>query len=409
MFNFLTEAVKTRLLHELRRYWSYNPNYKDTLVPNIQGKYSFKERPCQAIILKGVSANQVRLSADNFQGTVVSHCHLVGVDNFPGTSIEWVTEDARAIADNGGVFPSPPGIYYIEIKKEMVEMGGVPTERFVFYVDPLLSVVDETPMQMSPSQWQLQNGAFHPGSLRLFEMPGPIPLVEGVNYTADPSTGDITLNRPVSGKRWISADYRYAGESAGPYLILENHTNVKAIPGVTLAFGRRVAENDVLMVVVSETREPNAMEYGGRWEMSLDLDIMALDVHQQGEITDQTMFYLACVARNRLSTEGIEILEVSMGGESEEVYDETADDYFYTASISVQVQTDWHLRVPLTASIHHVIPLTQSQAADNAGKTDEELVEQGEGNQVMAVPDLQARAIEDPFFVGRNKTYEVIR
>jgi hypothetical protein len=409
VFNTLTEAVKKRMLHELRRFWSYDPNYKDTLVPNIQGKYSFAERPCQAIILKGASANQIKLSADNFQGTVVSYCHLVGVENNPGLSIEWVRENARAIIDNGGVMPSPPGIYYVEVRKESIDLGAGPEERFVFYVDPLLQVIDETPMQISPSSWQLQNGKFHPGSLRLFEMPGPVELFEGINYTADPDTGEITLVRPVSGNRWISADYRYPGTSTGPYLLLENHTNVEAIPGVVLAFGRRVTEGDIMAVYITELREPNALEYGGRWELNLDLDIMALDVYEQGEITDRTMFYLACVLRNRLSTEGIEILEVSMGGESEEIYDETADDYFYNASISVQLQTDWSLHVPLTAAIRQVVPLTAQQREENAAKTDEELAQDGENTKLVAVENLGLRGLQDPFFVGRNKTYEVIR
>ena len=53
MFANLTVAVKRRILQELRSFWSLDPNYRDTLVPNIQGRYSFRERPQQAIIVKG--------------------------------------------------------------------------------------------------------------------------------------------------------------------------------------------------------------------------------------------------------------------------------------------------------------------------------------------------------------------
>ena len=75
MYYFLTEAVKRRFILELRRYWAAHPKYRN-MVDNIQHKYSFEQRPCEAIVLKTSSANQVQLSADNFQGTVHSFAHL---------------------------------------------------------------------------------------------------------------------------------------------------------------------------------------------------------------------------------------------------------------------------------------------------------------------------------------------
>ncbi len=76
MFANLSEAMKRRLLLELRRYWSYDPKYRNVLVDNIQGKYAFSERPQMGIVLKSSSANPMQLAADNFQGTVNSYCHL---------------------------------------------------------------------------------------------------------------------------------------------------------------------------------------------------------------------------------------------------------------------------------------------------------------------------------------------
>ena len=82
---------------------------------------------------------------------------------------------------------------------------------------------------------------------------------------------------------------------------------------MVLAFGRRAYDGDIMAVVVTERREDVAKEFGGRWEMSMDMDIMARDVYAQGEITDRTLMYLYTEARERLSTEGIEITSVSMG------------------------------------------------------------------------------------------------
>lgn len=408
MYNRLTEALKKRIIAELRRFWSYDPVYRDDLVPHIQQRYSFRERPCMGMIVKGGSANHFQLSADNFQGTVVSYCYITKVGDSPGLSIEWVREDIRAIIENGGTFPSPPGIYYIEVRTETIEIGGVPADYKVFYVDPLLEVIDEAPIRVTPFEYHLLHAPLHTGSLRLWELPGNIPLVEGINYTVDYTTGVITLGEVLPNGITLSADYRYPGTSTGPYIIRDNHTNVTAIPGVVLAFGRRAEAGDLMSVIVGDRREAVALEYGGRWDVSLDIDIFAKDLVAQGEITDKSMLYLHGIARNRLSTEGIEINEVSMGGEAEEVFDENADDYFYTASISMSIQTDWAIHVPLSATLQRVSPQTQAEAASVAGLTDEELVD-AEPNNLKVVQDLNLVRMQDPFFVGRNKTYEVIK
>ena len=151
------------------------------------------------------------------------------------------------------------------------------------------------------------------------------------------------------------------------------------------------------------------MEYGGRWDHTLDLDIMAQDVYAQAEITDRTLMYLNGVARNRLSSEGYEITEVSMGGEAEEVRDENADDYFYTATISVSMQTDWAIWVPLDTLFNRVLPQTLEESNAAAGMTDDQLIARGEPNHLQMVAQLGLRVIQDPFYVGRNQTYEVIK
>ena len=385
------------MILELRRYWAYHPKYRD-IVEHIQGKYSFRERPQYGIVLKNSSANQVQLSADNFQGTVVSYIHLAKVENYPGLAIEWVREDGRAILDNGGIFPSSAGIYYIDI-----------TEDNEFYIDPLLDVKNESVTMIDASNWQLQH-PFVEGTLAIYEMPGNLPLYATTNYTADSGTGEITLVNPLPDNTFLSADYRYPGTSTGPWGIRENFAHNKAIPGCILAFGRRVEKGDRLAVVVRDHRAPTALEYGGRWEISIDFDVISRDHDAQMEITDQTVSYLWGVARNRLSTEGIEILNVSMGGESEEIADENADLYFYNASFSVTVQTDWAIHVPLSACIRRAIPQTKEQAQAAAGMTDDQIAAlEGSDTTVTMLQQLGLREFDDPFFVGKSKTFEMIR
>ena len=412
MFNAFNDSIKQRIISELRNFWSYDPNYRDDLVQNIQGKYSWRERPPMGIIVKNSSANPFQLSADNFQGTVISHVGLAKFENYPGLAIEWVREDSRAIQNNGGTFPTAPGLYFIGIEKEPVDLGGQTQERLVFYVDPLIQVLDETPTKATPTVWQIAH-AHRKGTLRLYELPGNVELFHGIDYTSTldaegEPTGEIVLAQSLPNGLSLSADYLYTGASTGPFLIRENHSNVSAIPGVCMAFGRRVEKGDRLIVAVTDRRQPSAREYGGRWEISIDIDIMARDPIAQDEITRQTMMFLWGVARNHLSSDGIEIINVTHGGESEEIFDETGDDYFYNASLSLTLYSDWAIHVPLPVQFSRVSAQTLAQAAVEAGLTPEELIVQEE-SLLRVVPDIQLRNFKDPYFKGRTRTFEMIR
>lgn len=402
MYYFLTEAVKRRFIFELRRFWQYHPKYQD-IVDNIQGKYSFKERPHTAIVLTTSSANTVQLSADNFMSTVEEYVSLYRDLQHPGLSIEWVREDAVAIQDNGGQFPSPPGLYYITVERVPGTTDRMPA--FQFYVDPKLDIWGESLLKQSPTEWVTQQ-PFIADTLQLFVMPGNRQLVAGVNYTSEPSEGLITLTQPLASGQFLSADYRYQGERTGPWKIIENNATRAPIPGVVLVFGRRVQDGDQLAVQVLESRQQVALEYGGRWEISLDFEIIADDPYAQQEISDLTVMYLFAVARPRLSTEGIEISTVSMGGESEEVADETGDTYFYKSSVSLTVNTDWFVQVPLNETIRRLSTQTPAQIETTAGMSELEvahaLPNDVQGMQLMRALSPQ---YQDPMYVIGNQTY----
>jgi hypothetical protein len=407
MFANLTESIKRRFIMELRNYWSTEPQYKDNLV--IQGKFSFEERPQQAIILKSNSASATSLAADHFMGTVSSYCTLTGYYGKQGTSIEWIKEDSVAIQQNNSKFPTPPGIYYIEVVEEQVLVKGEPRDKLVFYVDPLLEIVNEIPLRINNYTFEVGAGGFHAGSLRVFEVPGNFPYYEGVNYTADPETGTITLLKALPNNLSLSVDYRYAGQSTGPYVLEENGTNNTAIPGVILAFGRRAFAGDVMCVLVTRQREDVFLQYGGNWELSLDFDIMARDLYSQGEIADRTVMYLYTTLRDRLGKEGIVITDVSLGGEGEETYDDNGDDYFYTASVSVTVMTDWFMFKPMPRYLSRVVPhQLVSEVATNA-LTDDELIETGNPTTLTLVESLKLVELRDPFYSNRTKDFEIIK
>lgn len=393
MFYALTGAVKNRLIEEIRRYFSYHPKYVE-LIDNIQGKYVFKERPQQSIIVKTGGANHTSLSADNFIGTVRSHCSLARVKGFPGLAVEWIREDAVAIQDNNGRFPAEPGVYYLEL-----------VEDNAFQVYPFLDVINEIPAKLSDTEYQLSN-TFTANTLNVYAMPAGYALLDGVNYQADSQTGAITLLTPLSANEYLSADYRHARDPSNVWPIHENFANHKAIPGVILAFGRRCKKGDRLAIVVTEHREETALEYGGRWDVQVEIEVSSRDVMAQQDIADQLVIYLWGVLRSRLSMEGMEVTETSMGGESEEVYDETGDDYFYNSSISLTVQTEWKVWVPLVLTFRQLVPLTSEQAVRMASMTDAEIAMAEQGIQTFDALGLEP--YRDPFFIGKSRNFETI-
>jgi len=366
----LTEATRRRLIKELRAYWSLHPRYQD-IIDNIQGKFSFEERPQYGIILKTGSATKVQFSPDNFMGTVQSYVALAKIPGYAGLSVDWVREDSLAIQANGGRFPSQSGVYYCEMVTEDT-----------FFVDPLLDVRDERILMTTPSEGTLQ-GIPYAGSLRIFEMPSGRLLRPGVNYTIGADQVTVYLAVPLANGQALSADYRVAGVTTGPWKVEAQSGLSHVIPGVVLVFGRRYQKGDRWAIIVSQIREPAYMEYGGKWELGIDIDIIARDVNAQVEIADQTAMFLWAILRPNLVDEGLDIMDVSMGGESEEIYDENGDDYFYNSAISMTIQVDWFLHVPILSRI-----LSYQE-------------------DVKGLPqDLSLSPFKDPFFSGKFEHFE---
>lgn len=355
MFYNLINTMKRRLILELQDSFSRHPVYAEHIVPYIQNRYAFDERPQMGIVVKGSSANKVRLAADDFKGEMVSYVMLghVGAPAFP---IEWVREDERLVEENGDFMPIAPGVYFIEILTVPENANSAGT----FAVDPLIMVTDEPVLEFVSGverEGQLQNIPV-PKTLRLW-LNGRLELARDTDYTVDPKTGEIAfLGQFQQGDR-VSASYRYAAPSLGPINWYWNTADKDTLPGVILAFGKRGKAGDKVVVMVTPDRTPTASVYGGRFDLSFDLDvIVAGDANAAEEITDFAIMSLLSEKRARLSFDGIEVEDVSMGGEAEEAYDETADIMYYTSSISVSLQVEWESHIPLPLTISRVAPDT---------------------------------------------------
>jgi hypothetical protein len=84
--NWLTNALKKRVIKELRKILYDHPRYRAD-SNNVQNKYAFEERPQRGIIVNDASADRVRLSADNYMGRITSFVMQTPVENKPGTTL----------------------------------------------------------------------------------------------------------------------------------------------------------------------------------------------------------------------------------------------------------------------------------------------------------------------------------
>lgn len=384
--------MKRRLILELKDSFAAHPVY-NKIVDQINNKYAFSERPQMGIVVKGASANKVAMSADQFMGTLQSYVMLayVGAPKFP---IEWVVEDAATIDAHGGQMPLPPGIYYIGIIDAPEDNQSVGH----FMVDPLLTVNDEPVMRFLSgieTVGQLQQLPV-PGTLRLWQNRN-YRLTEGTHYTVNNATGEIAFLERFTVGSVVTADYRYAVESIGPVTWQWNRADYKTLPGAVLAFGKRGKAGDKVAVVVYGDRTPTANAYGGRFDLTFELDVIARDPQQMEELVDLTVMYLQYQKRRVLSTEGIEIMDVSIGGEAEEVADETGDEFFYTGSVSVQLQTPWEVHEPLPLTISVV---TSESSSEAFGSSKSAIIGDVYNSLVFATM---------PTLIGRSHDFETIR
>jgi len=395
VYYYLVSALKRRLILELQDSFAQHPVY-EKIVPFIQSKYSFKERPQFGIVVKGSSGNKVALAADNYIGSIESYVMLANV-GAPCYPLEWIREDIAATRANNGVFPLTPGIYYIEILTAPTNANEAGT----LVVDPLITVTDEPVAQFATGlerELQLQ-GEPAPGTLRLWDNNKYL-LREGVDYMMGETPGSIILlaNHVPGGT--IVADYRYAVPSIGPIDFYWNTADFTTLPGVVLAFGKRARPGDKVAVVVYPDRVLTANAFGGKFEVSFDFDVIAMDPLQMEEIADFAVMSLWGIKKPILENEGIEILDVSMGGESEEIYDETADQYTYMASLSIQFRADWEVHVPMPLTLSRVTPTSASgDAAAPPGSYGPSTIQ-----EVFSGLFYQTA----PIAVGRNYSFEKI-
>jgi len=401
-YSWLSSPIKKKLIHELRSILESHPRYRGD-AQNVQNKFAFTERPQRGIILNNTSADRVRLSADNYIGCLSSFCMLAYYTDFPGTTIEWVRENSDLlykISPKRNIFPSHPGVYNISITEVPDEAHNIPGK---FVITPLLTITNEPLIVFSSSgdfDAQLSHENIYPGSVRLW-LDQRIALLEGVDFIVENTTGYVTFLKPTPTGYSVSADYRFIIPDQGPLDFKSEEFDATSIPGVVIAFGDRAQKGDRLSIVVTDERVDTASIYGGKFEINTELIVFTRDAEDREKMSDYVIIKML-ERQNDLGFLGIELLDISPGGESEEVYNEATDDYFYDSTISLSLRVDWESYIPLPIEVE-AIRMTSKSAEQETGYLDGtfpyDLLKTGSPVEVAGVNTI----------IGRNIGYERTR
>jgi hypothetical protein len=355
MYYWLINATKRRLIEELRDSFAGNP-YFQKIVPYIQDKFSFKERPQFGIVVKGSSGDRIPLSPQNFIGIVHSYCLKATIQQHPGIFLDWIREDTIALQQNKGVFPSPAGIYLLEL----TDVDDMKTKGKVL-LDVVSSINDENVIEFKTGLEQVASLKYNPipKSLRLYITSSLYGLKEGVDYEINGKV--ITFLTPFLPYTTIYADYKVLKETKGPYDFEAYASNNTIIPGVVLAFGNQLQKGDRCAIIVTDKRTPAFEEYGGHYEITLDIDAIARDTTQCEQIADFSIMTLLN-KKVLFENDGLTFIDgPTLGSQSEEIYDEEGDEYYYTNSFNITFLTDWAYYIPLPLDIAQVISNTVYQ------------------------------------------------
>ena len=360
MKNWLTNATKKRLIREIRKILYDHPRYRDD-SNNVQNKYSFDERPQRGVIINNTTADQIRLAPDNYMGRLSSFVMQAQVGNNPGTTLEWAIENKlylEKFSPRRDVFPSPPGIYIIEVQSLPDEARNIPG---YFTIDPNLLEQNEKLITFNAAtgqQGQLSRSGIVPGSVRLW-LDGRSLLLDGVDYSVDNSGFVVFLKKSIAGDI-VYADYKYIIDKQGPFPFKYEESDLSSIPGTILAFGNRAVESDKIAIVISNERVDVAESYGGKFLLHFSLVVFSRDAEDREKLSDHIVVSILS-RQNELGYEGLELIEISPGGESEEVYNDELDEFYYDGSISISFRVDWEIYEPMPVEILRIDSVSKSK------------------------------------------------
>ena len=338
--------VKRLLIESLQEHFAEHPLYSDPDGGGILilNHYSTQERRKRQLVIRTASASPQRLSLSaDFGGKVVSAVVLGRLEGQRGASLQWVIENPFQ-----EVRPRP-GIYLVEVDTENSFLV------FPFFVvdhELLFPFVDRADGDKIKAV--LKNRPVEPLS-EMLVVDEHIPLERGEDYTIDDDTGIVTFKFPLTDARMIAAEYRWVGESNGPFPVRRVTYNIDALPGLVLAFGRKVEVGSRQPVVVMPRPEHVADFHTGRWTISVDIGIFTQDPQEQDELAEEVAQVMWYWNTERWVDQGMAISDPpQIGGGSVSDEDEVTGEKTFENSVTFTAVVDWEGFIPCLRRLRFV-------------------------------------------------------
>lgn len=242
-----------------------------------------------------------------------------------------------------------PGYYFLEmIEKDQFILTPLFTEEDELVLP--LTTGTETEAQLSQTPVLLDY------TLNLYLQKTPksvvIFLERGTEYTVSVD-GVITFLSPLPPGSRLFASYRWQGSTRGPFLVEKEYTYVaNAIKGVSLCFGSRRLKGDKCVIIFTNTRERVANVKGGHYSMSMDWKVFSRDPQTTSEIADHLVDDIWSNRREILKEEGLSIEQFHTAGETEETYDDSTSQYYWQASIPLELMSEWKKFIPYVMKLN---------------------------------------------------------
>jgi hypothetical protein len=344
MFFSISNSLKKRFVLIFQEIFLKHPIFNKV---EVFTKFPETERPKNALMIRSVSGNSMKLGLDNFVRTDIQYSSLANLKKVQGNSIEWVRDDARGIENL-----SAPGFYIVKMNSTIVDKQ----EKFTFNVTPFLLVDDE---KLDIQFIEGKKGAYLKNipinsSTDIITGDKIIDLKRDIDYTIEYATGKILFNTSIDEFESVYIDYQVLSETSKEYEIEYYMANTFAIPGVVLAFGDRLKAGDEQVVIISKEKRDVAKVYGGRWQCSVDIIGLSQDDDQQERLVDYAISIFWAEWQDKLVNEGINVFDFSLSGEAEDLELEISEEYYYTGGISFTAEVNWELAVPLISEIRRI-------------------------------------------------------
>lgn len=186
-------------------------------------------------------------------------------------------------------------------------------------------------------------GEIHPGFIEVFQNDTMLP---SSNYIMDYENKKLTMLKiPGLGTK-LEVTYRLPLGTFGPYDVRIDDLRTDILPGVKIYFNNRFEVGDKVVVIVGSQRKVCADEYGGRWDLSVEMATISDDPIDSEDLIDKLAMFLEAELKLKWDAAGLFIGEVQIGGESNEEKDESTSDVDFQSSINLTVSGEWTYRIP---------------------------------------------------------------